>query len=224
MKEFLRNKTWIGFGVVVLFFFILYLFLLRHWALSWGATSSEETMALPGDDRVPRARMLVTRAITLPAPPEKVWPWLVQIGTKRAGWYSYDWLDNGGRPSAREILPPFQHLKIGDNIPASGDGSFGFPVVMLEKNRVLGLGGMLDFQKSTSFRAEDPQPRKYMNALWVMVLQPLGKDQTRFLVRYRMDYQPAFPGCLAQAFLEPVHFIMERKMLLELQKRVSAVK
>jgi hypothetical protein len=88
--------------------------LLRHWHLRWGATPEEVSQAMPGDDLVPVSHFTATRAITAYAPPAQVWPWLVQAGYRRAGFYSYDLLDNLGRPSANTVLPEWQHPRVGD--------------------------------------------------------------------------------------------------------------
>ena len=93
--------------------------LYRHWHLRWGATDAEVVSAMPGDEIVPDASFTATRAITIAAPPEQVWPWIVQIGTGRAGFYSYDLFDNAARPSADRILPEFQATRIGDWVPMS---------------------------------------------------------------------------------------------------------
>ena len=85
----------------------------RGWHLAWGATDGEVDSQMPGDDiQVPSA-FTATRAISIDAPPQAVWPWLIQVGKGRAGFYSYDFLDNGGRPSANEVLPEFQDLTPG---------------------------------------------------------------------------------------------------------------
>jgi hypothetical protein len=89
----------------------------RH--LRWGATPAEIAASLPGDDLFPNAQYRSTRAITIDAPPEAVWPWLVQVGCGRAGFYSDDALDNLGRPSATTIVPSLQHLEIGQWVPMS---------------------------------------------------------------------------------------------------------
>ena len=94
-----------------------YLRYVRPWQLTWGATAAEVARRLPSDDLVTDPTFDATRAITLDAPPEQVWPWLVQIGLTRAGWYSYDLLDNLGRPSARRIIPELQHLAAGRHRP-----------------------------------------------------------------------------------------------------------
>jgi hypothetical protein len=93
--------------------------LYRHWHLRWGATDAEVTAAMPGDELVPNPSFSATRAITIQAPPELVWPWIMQLGTGRAGFYSYDLFDNAARPSADEILPHLQQTQVGDWVPMS---------------------------------------------------------------------------------------------------------
>ena len=97
--------------------------LYRRWHLRWGATAAEVAAALPGDALVPRAQYGSTRAITIGAPRAEVWPWLVQVGCQRAGFYSDDLLDNRGRPSARDIEPQWQHLEVGQLIPMIPGGT-----------------------------------------------------------------------------------------------------
>ena len=100
----------------------VYLGVVRPWQLTWGATDAEVLRPLPGDDFLLHPTFDATRAVTINAGPERIWPWIVQIGLGRAGWYSYDLIDNLGRASADEILPEFQDLEVGDLIPISPDG------------------------------------------------------------------------------------------------------
>src|ERR1700720_1550092 len=93
--------------------------LYRRWHLRWGATPRGVAGSMPGDALLPRAKFRATRAITIDAPPEAVWPWLVQVGCKRAGFYSNDLFDNLGHPSATAILPGLQHLQAGQWVPMS---------------------------------------------------------------------------------------------------------
>lgn len=93
----------------------VYLLVLKPWHLRWGATDAEVERAMPGDELLPGAES-ATRAITIAAAPEDVWPWLVQLGYGRAGWYSYDWVDNDFKPSADRILPEYRDLRVGDTI------------------------------------------------------------------------------------------------------------
>jgi hypothetical protein len=91
--------------------------LLRDWHLRWRATPAEVADEMPGDDLLPRAQYRSTRAITIAAPPDEVWPWLVQVGCLRAGWYSDDLLDDLAHSSAREIVPQLQDLRVGAWLP-----------------------------------------------------------------------------------------------------------
>jgi hypothetical protein len=100
----------------------------------WGATADEVASAMPGDDEVPDPQPAATRAVTVGAPPEAMWPWLMQIGYHRAGWYAYDLFDNDDIPSAETILPEFQHLEIGQVL-----GEEGLTVRQIEPNRHLVL-------------------------------------------------------------------------------------
>ncbi len=92
----------------------------RRWHLAWGATAAESEAAMSGDSLISKAHFAATRSITIGASPVAVWPWIVQMGYGRAGWYSYDPLDNVGRRSATVILPEYQHPKIGDAVPMTG--------------------------------------------------------------------------------------------------------
>ncbi|HEY6029312.1 MAG TPA: hypothetical protein VIU44_02045, partial [Gaiellaceae bacterium] len=111
----------------------------RSMARNAGATCAERRAPLPGDEVVPDARGSSTMATTIEAPPEAVWPWLVQMGYGRAGWYSWDRLDNGGVPSADEIRPEWQEIAVGDRLPSTRDGRSWFEVVELEPERALVL-------------------------------------------------------------------------------------
>ena len=97
----------------------LYVGVIRPWQMHWGATAEEAARTLPYDDLVPDPTWNSTRAVTVEARPEQIWPWLVQVGWGRAGYYGYDWVDNGGKPSAWEIIPEHQHLEIGTKFPMS---------------------------------------------------------------------------------------------------------
>ncbi|MHC4954879.1 MAG: hypothetical protein ACYTGZ_13415 [Planctomycetota bacterium] len=90
--------------------------ILLRWGMRWGATPQERARRLPGDEYLEggaRARVAMTRAVYLRAPPERVWPWIEQAG-RGAGWYSYDWIDNGGRASARHIVSWIPEPQEGD--------------------------------------------------------------------------------------------------------------
>jgi len=119
---------------------IVYLRVFRPWQLTWGATPEEAERPLPSDEVVSDPTFDATRAITIAATPEQIWPWLLQVGVTRAGWYSYDILDNMGRPSAREIVPDLQSLAVGDVMGMSPDGAKGVEVLDLDLPRSMMWG------------------------------------------------------------------------------------
>jgi len=199
----------------------------RPWMLHWGATLAEGRAPLPGDDLVPNPRARFTRAITLAAPPRQVWPWVVQLGCHRGGWYSYDELDNGGQPSADHILPEFQDLAVGDEIWAAPDGTLAFAVSALDPGHALVLRGPLD--QGLAFYPDAPAELFALTgdpvqASWAFVLEPLPgvPTRTRLIVRFRADYSPSLLSSLAGAVLEPLSFLLERKTLLGIKARAEA--
>lgn len=203
-----------------------YVGLVRPWMLRWGATPGEARRPLPGDALVPTPRLAFTRAITIEAPAAQVWPWLVQLGSHRAGWYSYDWVDNTGHPSADRVLPELQDLRVGDQVWAVPDGTFVFPVVALEPNRALVLGGTLDIFTGQPAAGGGADPATTLHVGWAFVLDELTPAElypalTRLIVRFQADFAPSLLGAVAGAVLEPVSFLMERKMLLGIKARVE---
>jgi len=174
----------------------------RSWQLTWGATPEEVARALPGDELVPRPMFNATRAITIAAPPEQIWPWLVQAGVTRAGWYSYDLLDNLGRPSAQRIIPELQHLAPGDVVPMSPDGKQGMDVLSLEA--------------PTSMVWSSPAETS-----WTWQLDPRSDGTTRLITRIR-SRMTARPRSIAfYVVVEIADIWMMRRMLLNLRDRAE---
>lgn len=209
-------------GLVVLL--VVYIAAVRPWLLHWGATPGEVCRSLPSDDIVPRPLSVSTRAITINAPAAEVWPWIAQIGCGRAGWYSYDLLDNGGVPSASRILPEYQDVKVGDAVPAVPDKSFNFRVVAVQPGEYLTLGGAFNpFGGQESLDPNDPANRVYFNADWTFYVEPTGPATTRLIVRFKVDAKPRLLGVASvYPVLEPLSFIMEQKMLRGIKERAEA--
>jgi hypothetical protein len=117
----------------------VYLRWIRPRVFTWSATPEEARRPMPADDVCKRPQLNATRAVTIAARPEEVWPWLVQWGWNRAGFYSYDLLDNRGRRSAGKILPRFQRLAVGDWVPMSGNTTpyTAFRVTRLEPGKLM---------------------------------------------------------------------------------------
>jgi hypothetical protein len=194
----------------------------RPWHLHWGAARDEAQRSYPGDQFLPQAKMVATHAITIEAPPQKVWPWLAQIGQGRGGFYSYDWIENMmglDIHTADKILPEHQNIKIGDIVPLSPDG-FGIPVALLEPEKHLVLRGdtRLDPGAIPGLAAGD-----YFAATWAFYLEPLHGDRTRLIERWKADWSPTLKNAIfMRLFLEPGSFLMERKMLLGIKQRAEA--
>ena len=181
----------------------VYLRFIRPWQLRWGATDEEVARAMPGDDVVKHATFNATRGVTIQARPEEIWPWVVQMGINRAGWYSYDWIDNLGRPSAQRIIPELQHVAVGDLIPISPVGTFGLRVKEFERNRwVL----WWDTKGDTT---------------WYWGLYPLDAQATRLITRIRMHYHWLSPTILIFLLEDVGDIVMMRKCLLSIKQRAE---
>jgi len=213
-----RLAGFVGLSVAV------YALVVRPRMMDWGASSEERRSRLPGDDvvndTVSPGMARHTRAVTINAPPEAVWPWLVQIGDRRAGFYSYDWVERAtgtvhyvdGKHSATRIHPELQNVQVGDRIATGSIGTrfrIDAPITRVEPGRALVIG------------------------TWAFVLVPLPGGRTRLLVResypgwIRLAVPPRFGvlralgGAIDYAFGEPLHFVMERKMMLGLKQRAE---
>jgi hypothetical protein len=197
--------------------------LLAPWYRKWGTTAEETARRLPGDELAPQPRSEITCAITVQAPAGQIWPWLVQLGCQRAGWYSYDLLDNGGQPSADRILPEHQHLAVGDEVLLTPKGPLAMPVVAIEPERALVLGGTMNTGTGEGVTPGDPLPEAYYTGINAFVLEPAGEGATRLLFRQRLDWNPSRANTMMyRVFLEPISFVMARKMLKGIKRRAEA--
>jgi hypothetical protein len=171
------RRAWLLAGAAVLAELAGYL-VWRPRMLRWGATEEEAAEALPGDARTPHPRVQSTRAITIGVPPERVWPWIVQMGIERAGFYSHDWVERllgraryvEGRHSATRIHPELQDLQAGDPVP------YGAGVIA---------------------RVDEIEPCRHLVAGEAFVLRPVPGGRTRLIVRYRgMGFISAAAGAI----------------------------
>ena len=173
--------------------------------LRWGATDEEVAREMPGDEIVSRPVFNATRAVTVSARPEEIWPWLVQIGFGRAGWYSYDLLDNLGRHSSEEVLPEYQHLEPGDLIPLGPGAESGLFVK--------------DVRPHESMVWWEPKRR---STTWVWGLYPIDGEQTRLVTRVRNDYRKGLSNFIFGLLLiEPADFPLMRKCMLGIKRRAE---
>jgi hypothetical protein len=188
----LGAATGIGVGVLIAFGVIgTYLLVIGPWQRRWGTTDDEIQRAMPGDALLRPDALSTTRAITIDASPEDVFPWLLQIGYGRGGWYSYDWIDNDGKPSVERIDSALQRLAVGDRIemlPGVG------PVVCeIAPNHHIVSGGETDS--------------------WCMLVEPTYDGRTRLISRWRQDWPKSVGTYVWIALSDPGAFLMEQKML-----------
>jgi hypothetical protein len=189
-----------------------------------GATCDERRRSLPGDEVIPEAGTASTMAVTIDAPPEAVWPWLVQMGTDRAGFYSWDRLDNGGRPSATEIHPEWQDLEAGDRVLCTPNGRYWFTVERLELERALVLRSSIDARTHRPFDPAGQRPRFFVDGVWAFVLHELPDGKTRLAVRSFGAARPRLLfGAAGLVFMDPAHVFMQLRQLRNLKRRVERV-
>ena len=195
-----------------------YYLLFRPWQRRWGATDEEVQRTYPGDEIVPEANSVQMRVVTVKATPAAIWPWLVQIGQGRAGFYSFDWLENlaGAKmKNALGINPDWQHLQVGDIIAVEPGGK-GFKVYLLEPERALVLGGR---EGEAGVLEVFTQGAPAFS--WAFILVPLDSERTRLISRWRGLVRPSLWIKFIGIFSEPLDFLMTRRMLLGIKKRAE---
>lgn len=203
-KNIKTKRFFAGLGIILLVLILGYL-VIRPWHLRWGATTEEVNQAMPGD----LEHIGWTRAITIEGTPEEIWPWLVQWGQGRGGWYSYDWLENlfgFDIHTADRILPEYQNLAVGDTICMSKDFCPNH-VTVLEPNRWL------------SWQANDENG----DPVWTFTfgLAPVDGTHTRLIVRESFDN--SFMPPAAVVALEIPDVVMELKALNTVKARAEGI-
>ncbi len=220
-----------------------YAFAVRPWWRAWGVDPADAALAFAGDDLVPDATVVETRGLEIDAPPDAVWPWLVQMGYNRAGWYSYDLVDMKGA-SVNEILPDLQHLAVGDLVPNSPDTAFvvrslepGQSLVLYADEKTVEEQVAAARARKEAGESTEATPAnlraagKMMPAMpgfaasWAFVLRPLDDGRRsrlteRFRIRVAAAEGPAttvFGGAFGFGF-----FAMARKQMLGIRDRAEA--
>ncbi len=221
---------------------------IQRWRRSWGIDPSEATRSLAGDAVVPNPVASETRGITIDASPDQIWPWLVQMGFGKAGWYSYDRLDMRGR-SADGIVDAWQALKVGDIVPTHPGG--GFEVVEIDPGRALVLRSDTALVTSQAEAwakrqaaehavpdADEPiettpagiaasgallgaTPQQF-SASWAFVVDPIGGGRSRFIERFRVWFGES--GMASHVVMPVVGFgvfVMLQKQMVGIKTRAE---
>jgi hypothetical protein len=204
--------------LVVTVLLFAYVFAVRPWHTAWGATHLDRVARLPGDSLSPRVYHTITHAVNIQAPPEAVWPWIVQIGQDRAGFYSYTFLENliGCRmPSVRQIVPEWQSRAVSETV--------WFATPKHYKGRARMVAAIVEPQCSLTLATPDDWERirsgdEGLDTTWTFALIPKPGGTTRLIARLRsVAYPTLVTRVLNYVFWEPAHFFMERKMLLTIK-------
>lgn len=182
-----------------------YALLVRPRQLRWGSTPSEVRQTMPGDNIVSDPNFVATRAVTVNAPPDRIWPWLLQIGATRAGFYSHDWLDNGGKPSADHIIPELQTIAVGDFIPMTTDQKNGMWVESFVADEYI-----LWWDKKSK-------------ATWLWLLAPIDAGHSRLITRLRTRYDLSFPWVIYYTLYDFGDIFMMRKCLEGIKQRAESL-
>ena len=183
---------------------------------------AKSRISMPGDELLRDAKAQFTHEITIDAPTSAIWPWLIQMGCQRAGWYSYDRLDNGGIPSANRIIPELQHLEVGDILPGRPKGKEGFRVERIEPYRALVLSSYTDLRTGKSVNPDGPAPKAFWRTTWTFILDEIDEKSVRLITRARGDWRPGFLILpIVHLLIRPIHFIMQLKQLKEIKKRAE---
>jgi hypothetical protein len=179
-----------------------------HARRNWGATADEAAAPLPGDELVPEPAEMSTLAVTVAAPAEEIWAWLVQMGHGRGGMYSYDWLENLiglDIHTTDEIREQWQHLAVGDRVVVVPEGyrampaGYSFTVARVEPPHVLVL--------------RQAPPEHPWNGVWSFHVAPAGDGRCRLLSRSRTEAPSQVGLRIATRVGEPVTLVMTRRML-----------
>ncbi len=184
------------------------------WLRHWGATEADASAALPVDDLVEPHTLSITRAITVHASVDDVWPWLVQIGQDQAGFYSYTWLENlvgAGMRNAMVVHPEWQARRSGDSVWLADPDRWG--------DRGRQIAALVDAPRALVLVSPDDWERlqqgQKASGAWAFFLEPAGDFETRFLIR-------SSGGAVGTHFFDAIHFLMEQRMMRGIRDRAEA--
>jgi hypothetical protein len=213
MKKFLLRTCYAVLGLVVLAGLVYHVGL-RDWCLRWGTTQAEARGTLPGDDLFPAYASQATHAVTIHASPQKIWPWLMQIGQDRSGFYSYTVLENAfgcKMPKVEQLVPEWKLRAPGETVwfcdPKKFHGEGKMIPAIVDPERAFAMVTANDWQNLKAGKLAQ-------ESLWSFTLIPVADGQTRLIARVRGGIPPTLTSRLVgRLFWEPAHFVMEQKML-----------
>jgi hypothetical protein len=195
-----------------------YEFVIKPKMYSWGATPEECSRTWPGDEFTPRTRGICTRAVTIHAKAEVIWPWIMQTGQDRAGFYSYTWLENLFRAhmhNTLELVPEWQERSVGDDLWLAYKNNYGglarMTIARLEPFRAMVTVARGDRECAL-------QAQWAPHGCWNFILDPIDEHNTRLIMRSILPERLSLLDRANRVFFDPAHFIMERKMMLNIKR------
>ena len=212
--------------------------LLKYLKRGYGSSAIERELRMPGDGLIPQAHSRTTHAITIPVPPSSIWPWLLQMGYGRGGWYIDAWwnqwlnenfwqrfvppeVQTEHWPSSEEILPEWQDLAVGDTVPDGPPGTAFFTVAAIELQRHLVLFSSTHVQYLTPPFLMDTLLAIKGQFCWSFVLEELQGESTRLLLRMSGTMQPTMLRILSIPLLVTADYLFTRQMLLGIKRRAA---
>jgi hypothetical protein len=205
----LNILSWLIYMAVII---VLYFGFIRDLQMNWGADKADIARSMMGDELLSDPELNATRAVDIKAAPEEIWPWIVQIGYKRAGFYGFDNLDNGGYPSSYSILPEYQNPQVGDSIPGGEyEGQIGYLLVVEDLDPGREMSWL--FLKGTPWEG----------ATWSWGLYPIDDERTRLVSRLRHNYNfDSFQGVVSWSLIDAVEILMMRTTLKGIKYRAES--
>lgn len=209
-----------GIAIMIACYFTIFL---KPWRDRWGMTKDQLDREFPGDHIVPDPRSEFTHGIDIDAPADFVWPWIVQMGKDRGGFYSYELLENlvGLKIyNSDEILTEYQRTKVGDMIPFGPETAY--PLVICEPGSAMVIENHDDLDARKSYDPEQGHPDNFLHLTWLWFIEPVGNRRSRFISRNRLNYKSSLKNRMTIGLLaEPIVFAMDRKMCLGIKKRAE---
>lgn len=209
-----------GIGIMIACYLTIFLKPLRD---RWGMTKKQLAREFPGDHIVTEPKSEFTHGIDIDAPAESVWPWVVQMGKGRGGFYSYELLENLmglGIYNTDKVLAEFQHTRVGDMIPFGPESAY--PLVICEPGSAMVIENCDDLDTKKSYDPEQGRPDNFLHLSWLWFIEPINDKKSRFISRNRLNYKSSIINrMMIGLLLEPIVFAMDRKMCLGIKKRAE---
>ena len=196
---------------------------LRSRLRRWGSTEEELSRELPGDALIKEVKGWYNHAITINATPANVWPWIMQLGQNKGGFYSYELLENMvgcNIHNADEIVADFQNTVVGDKVPMSPKGA-PYIVAAIDHGRAFVLRLRVNLQTQETVNITEPLPDKYQDSSWLFFLEETVRGGTRLITRSRNDWNQSRTNTFFYGIFGVISVAMDRKMVKGIKKRAE---